>query len=116
MVLKWATKYMSRTTRFQIFVVLRLPTFGLNFATLRSTLGTSYSVRVRQEKSQTEFLTCYWPACYTHTANESDKGRNFCLSAPTPTLCSSTPPLHQGYTEYYLDGIPCIVLFITREE
>ena len=30
-----ATKYMSRTTRFQILVVLRLPNFNLNFATLR---------------------------------------------------------------------------------
>ena len=29
-----ATKYMSRTTRFQILVVLRLPTFDSNFATL----------------------------------------------------------------------------------
>ena len=30
-----ATKYMLRTTRFQILVVLRLPTFDSNFATLR---------------------------------------------------------------------------------
>ena len=30
-----ATKYMSRTTRFQILVVLRLPTFDSNFATLK---------------------------------------------------------------------------------
>ena len=29
-----ATKYMSRATRFQILVVLRLPTFDSNFATL----------------------------------------------------------------------------------
>ena len=38
-----ATKYMSRTTRFQILVVLQLPTFDSNFATLHSK-GTGIAV------------------------------------------------------------------------
>ena len=40
-----ATKYMTRTTRFQILVALRQPTFDPNFATLRLTFDKSDASR-----------------------------------------------------------------------
>ena len=62
-----ATKYMSRTTRFQILVVPRLPTFNPNFATLSLFLSVDLSnIYIVSNESQRCFV---WNWCHYFDTN-----------------------------------------------